>query len=117
MKRRNVVILSFAAFLLIGVFFPQSANAKKMFNEYNTYLLEIDRSCENDSDCAIKDVHNCCGYYPECVNVKATVDPERVKKSCADQGIASICGFPSISACQCTEHTCSPVAGAGPVAQ
>ena len=66
-------------------------------------------SCSRDSDCAVKDVHNCCGYYPRCVNKNFIPDIEAVKRECREKGIASICGFPDITACKCVENKCTSV--------
>jgi hypothetical protein len=60
----------------------------------------------------VKDVGNCCGYYPACVNVASPTFPEQVKAACAESDMAGICGFPSISACQCVEGRCESVSGA-----
>ncbi len=68
--------------------------------------VKIDTSCARDADCAVKDVGNCCGYYPACVNVGSPTDPAAVKAQCASEGTMSICGFPSISGCQCVAGQC-----------
>lgn len=68
--------------------------------------VKIDTSCTRDSDCAVKDVGNCCGYYPACVNVNSPTDPAAVQAQCAREGTMSICGFPAISACQCIAGQC-----------
>ena len=85
---------------------------------YNAYVGSIDRSCKADTDCAVKDVGNCCGYYPECVNVNAVLKPEIVRNYCAEMKMAGVCGFPSIESCACVNNACAPsgLAG-GPVAQ
>ncbi len=70
------------------------------------YYASIDYSCQTDADCEIKDVHNCCGYYPECVNADARTDADLVGELCQNEGMASICGFPSIDACRCSEGRC-----------
>ena len=62
--------------------------------------------CEVDADCVVKDVHNCCGYYPRCVNVDHEPDIEAVKSQCAKERRVSICGFPDISDCKCVANTC-----------
>ncbi|MBI2659145.1 hypothetical protein HYX05_03565 [Candidatus Woesearchaeota archaeon] len=62
--------------------------------------------CNEDSDCVIKDVHNCCGYYPRCVNNDFTPDIEAVEQECKRSGTASICGFAEISHCECVENKC-----------
>lgn len=72
---------------------------------------EIDFSCKTDSDCKIKDVGSCCGYRPACVNKDSETFPEQVKAQCGKQGMAGICGFPSISSCTCTNNKCEGVAG------
>ena len=71
----------------------------------------VDRSCRSDADCTVKNVGNCCGYYPACVNVDSETFPERVKAECERTGRSSICGFPSIEGCQCVAGQCEPDAG------
>lgn len=78
----------------------------------------IDASCRTDADCTVKDVGNCCGYYPACVNKNSPTDPEGVRAQCAKTGMASVCGFREISACSCNADKCeSADGGAQPVAQ
>ena len=69
----------------------------------------VDYSCTTDAHCTVKDVGNCCGYYPACVNVDSPTFPEQVKAACAESGTAGICGFPSISGCQCVENRCKAI--------
>jgi len=64
------------------------------------------RSCKTDSDCAVKDVGNCCGYFPMCVNKDARTDPVAVRAQCEKDGVASICGFREISGCRCVDGQC-----------
>lgn len=71
--------------------------------------LQLDRSCQDDSDCAVKNVGNCCGYFPDCVNRDAQPDPAAVRERCAETGMASVCGFREISACSCQQNRCEPV--------
>ena len=72
----------------------------------------VDYSCTTDADCAVKDVGNCCGYYPACVNVDSPTFPERVKAQCAKEGMSSICGFPTIESCVCKAGRCEAGASA-----
>ena len=58
----------------------------------------IDYSCSVDDDCSVKNVGNCCGYYPKCVNVNFEPDPS---KACPGTGMAGICGWSEISRCTC----------------
>ena len=67
---------------------------------------EPDRSCKVDADCAVKNVGNCCGYFPACVNRNAKVFPEQVKAACEREGRSSICGFQEISDCRCVQNRC-----------
>lgn len=67
---------------------------------------EVDYSCSTDADCAVKDVGNCCGYYPACVNVDSPTFPVRVKARCQQEGMVSVCGFPAIESCVCRAGRC-----------
>ncbi len=67
----------------------------------------VNRSCKTDADCTVKDVGNCCGYYPACVNINAKTDPKAVQAQCAKSGMASVCGFPEISDCKCVKGQCA----------
>jgi hypothetical protein len=75
-----------------------------------------DRRCKIDSDCAVKDVGNCCGRFPMCVNKNAKTDPAAVSAQCAKQGMASICGFEEITACQCVDGQCKSAGNGAAVA-
>src|SRR5688500_17951353 len=55
--------------------------------------VQVVRTCKVDSDCVVKDVGNCCGYYPACLNKASPTDPAGVKAQCAKDGMASVCGF------------------------
>ncbi len=68
-------------------------------------------SCSTDSDCVVKDVHNCCGYYPRCVNKDYIPDVEAVKRECQEKGMASICGWPEITHCKCVDNSCKSMQG------
>lgn len=76
-----------------------------------TAVGSVDFSCTTDADCAIKDVGNCCGAYPACVNVASPTFPEQVKAQCEAEGLSSVCGYPSIHRCQCLEGRCEGVTG------
>ncbi len=70
---------------------------------------ELGRSCNTNSDCAVKDVGNCCGAYPMCVNKDTKTDPAAVRAQCAKDGMASICGFQEVSGCQCVKGQCENI--------
>lgn len=77
----------------------------------STTPVKIDTGCRTSADCTVKNVGNCCGYYPACVNVNSPTDPQGVQAECARSGAMSVCGFREISACQCVKGQCEPAAG------
>ncbi|MEO6103214.1 MAG: hypothetical protein ABIP44_06205 [Pseudoxanthomonas sp.] len=66
----------------------------------------VDSSCKTSADCAVKDVGNCCGAMPACVNKDIATDPAAVRAQCQAKGMSGICGFREISACQCDNGKC-----------
>lgn len=79
--------------------------------------VAVDYSCRSQSDCAVKDVGNCCGAMPACVNKDSPTDPQAVRAQCAANGQMGICGFQEISSCQCVSGRCESAqsGGASPV--
>lgn len=79
--------------------------------------VTVDYSCRGDDDCAVKNVGNCCGAMPACVNKDSPTDPQAVQAQCAASGQVGVCGFVEISACQCVSGRCEPArsGGASPV--
>ena len=73
--------------------------------------VRLDRSCRTDADCMVKNVGNCCGAYPSCVNRNSPTDPAAVQAQCAQRGMASVCGFQEVSGCQCVQGQCRDIAG------
>jgi hypothetical protein len=76
----------------------------------------VDYACRTDQDCAIKDIGNCCGYYPACVNAESPTFPDQVKAQCASEGTMAVCGYPEIAGCTCVEGRCTNVSGVASVA-
>ena len=74
----------------------------------------VDYSCRSDADCAVKDIGNCCGAYPTCVNRDSPTFPEQVRAECAKNHMASVCGFPVVQGCSCVEGRCSNRTDAAP---
>lgn len=85
---------------------PPPANGPSQLPVIGNDPLNPSTQCRTDDDCEIKNVGNCCGYYPACVNTAAAVDPEAVQAQCAESGMAGVCGFPDISACTCVQNRC-----------
>jgi hypothetical protein len=76
--------------------------------------VKLDYHCTSDADCAVKDIGNCCGTYPACVNKDSPTDPAAVQAQCAKQGRMSACGFRPIEACSCMQGQCAPRDDASP---
>ncbi|GAA5071617.1 hypothetical protein [Lysobacter panacisoli] len=70
-------------------------------------VAKLDRSCATDADCTVKNVGNCCGALPSCVNVNSPTDPEGVQRECARSGRMSVCGFKPVEGCQCVKGQCT----------
>lgn len=77
--------------------------------------VAIDYSCRADADCAVKNVGNCCGMLPACVNKDSRTDPAAVQAECARSGLSSVCGFVDIQACSCVSNRCEAQSSAGGV--
>lgn len=77
-----------------------------------TTPVALDTTCRVDADCTVKNVGNCCGYAPACVNVDSPTDPEGVRAECEKRGMVSICGFQEIAACRCVQGRCEAAAAA-----
>lgn len=110
-KRKIYYLLAFLLILIIGVLFARKVyeQNKAMGSSYNTiseYNDSIDYSCRRNSDCAAKDVHNCCGKYNRCVNKNAKTDPIFVENACRKEGIGSICKADQIKGCKCVNKKC-----------
>ncbi|APP79591.1 hypothetical protein [Xanthomonas hortorum] len=69
--------------------------------------IVVTTTCRTDADCTVKDVGNCCGAFPACVNVNSATDPKGVLAQCQASGMMSVCGFREISACQCVAGQCA----------
>lgn len=70
---------------------------------------EVDYACRSDADCAVKNVGNCCGYYPACVNKDSPTFPEQVMEQCRNEGTMSVCGFAEIAGCACVDNRCEAI--------
>jgi hypothetical protein len=73
----------------------------------------VDYACNTPADCAVKNVGNCCGQNPQCVNKDSETFPAQVKAQCARDGLSSVCGFQDIASCDCIEGRCTGIPGAG----
>jgi len=103
--------------MIIGILVLLAGCAEMQVNNTTTAQANENKTvsnpyfCGNDADCVVKDVHNCCGYYPKCVNKDYTPDIAAVEKECKEKGMVSICGFADITGCKCVNSTCVSVQG------
>ena len=74
----------------------------------------VDYSCHADADCAVKNVGNCCGAYPTCVNRDSPTFPDRVRAECGKNHMAGVCGYPVVEGCRCVDGRCSDVTEGSP---
>jgi len=72
-----------------------------------TVAPALDLRCHSDADCTVKNVGNCCGAAPACVNVDSPTDPAAVMAQCRASGRMSVCGSAQITGCQCVAGQCS----------
>ncbi len=87
----------------------ENPSADFSYESLEQYHENLDYTCISDSDCEVKDVHNCCGYYPGCVNINALVDVEFVEDFCAQSEISGVCGYLDIEGCKCVNNKCEDV--------
>ncbi len=119
-SKKNLVILLAAALvvtvlIVLGlIVFQGSAQNEHSPQKRDLRGEELEKTyCETDADCVIKDMRNCCGYNPKCVNKEfPEPDPEEVARKCEESNMMSVCGFPAIESCKCENNTCIDV---GPV--
>ena len=74
-------------------------------------LSHPDYSCKTSADCAVKDVGNCCGQYPACVNKDSRTFPAQVRAQCSKEHRMGVCGFPAIHGCECVAGRCEGQTG------
>lgn len=98
MKKRVWIVGILLVLSLIGIV--------SAYSNLSDYYNSIDYSCTQNLDCEIKDVSNCCGYYPECVNKNAIVNSTFVMEECQKEALGGACGFPSINTCKCENNLC-----------
>ncbi len=79
---------------------------------WQAYQQSLKRHCETDADCVVKNVGNCCGYYPQCVHRDVQASPATVKALCEREQRQSICGFEEPTGCQCVNNMCQSGSGA-----
>lgn len=90
--------------VLTALFFLHDASA----NPLEDFKKSINYSCGVNADCVVKDVGNCCGYFPQCVNVNAEVSRDVVRKACKEGQLVSSCGFAEVRSCACVQTKCTP---------
>lgn len=69
-------------------------------------LPALNLRCRTDADCAVKNIGNCCGFLPACVNQASPTAPDLVLARCAASGEEPNCDHPMIYACLCEQGIC-----------
>jgi hypothetical protein len=105
MSPMRAIMPSCALLLVLGLS-ACAASAEKQVPATAAKAGIVDYRCQADNDCAVKNVGNCCGYYPACVNTNSPTYPEQVRADCAREGKMAVCGFREISACSCNQGRC-----------
>ena len=86
-----------------------NGNCYKGYSKYLTleeYYANIDTSCNTVNDCEIKNVGNCCGQLPKCVNKNYIPQPNFVSDKCEEEDLFSGCGFVAFNKCLCIDNNC-----------
>ncbi|MCL1529344.1 hypothetical protein M3O57_00355 [Xanthomonas nasturtii] len=86
---------------------PPASSAAPASSPAPSKPVTVTTTCRTDADCTVKNVGNCCGAFPGCVNVNSATDPKGVLAQCQASGMMSVCGFREISACQCVAGQCA----------
>ncbi|MCL1552342.1 hypothetical protein [Xanthomonas nasturtii] len=86
---------------------PPASSAAPASSPAPSKPVTVTTTCRTDADCTVKNVGNCCGAFPACVNVNSATDPKGVLAQCQASGMMSVCGFREISACQCVAGQCA----------
>ncbi|MCL1559220.1 hypothetical protein [Xanthomonas nasturtii] len=86
---------------------PPASSAAPASSPAPSKPVTVTTTCRTDADCTVKNIGNCCGAFPACVNVNSATDPKGVLAQCQASGMMSVCGFREISACQCVAGQCA----------
>lgn len=94
--KKELFISWILVLIILGLTLASAAN----FTYLKAYYDSLDSSCKASSDCVVKNVENCCGYYPLCVNKDAVLDNQEVADICLSSK-SEKCIPISISYCRC----------------
>lgn len=108
---KAAVILAFALLLAACQSTASSSQNVATAAKPQTAPNVVDFTCTSNDQCTLKNVGNCCGEYPACVNVDSPTFPEQVKSECARNGVSGVCGFPVLEGCQCVQGRCEGIKG------
>jgi len=79
--KREVYLLFIVTCIISLVSLTTAAEYTSLYNYYSS----LEDKCRSHDDCVVRNVRNCCGYYPKCVNINATLDSEIVEEICFDK--------------------------------
>ncbi|MBS3074963.1 hypothetical protein J4429_00730 [Candidatus Pacearchaeota archaeon] len=104
--KKNLFTLSILSIFLISMIIISGIVSAAGINTLKDYENSINYTCEQPEDCEIKDVRNCCGYHPECVNKNSIVNASLVKELCEHGAQTGLCGYKDIKSCKCEKNKC-----------
>ena len=107
--KKITMIVAIWIILLLSACSEETAIQDEPKNEVNDDLVTSDDwvyYCKSNSDCEIKNIGSCCGYYPSCVNKNFSPDLDAVRKECKEMWFVSVCWHEVIDRCRCVNNTC-----------
>jgi uncharacterized protein (UPF0333 family) len=113
-KKTTYLIVALILLVVVGIFYfismyRHNQASGSNYTTTNEYYDSVNYSCKKDADCAVKDVHNCCGEYMQCTNKNAKTDADFVNQACAKEGIGSICVTAKPNGCKCVKNKCEGI--------
>ncbi len=102
--KKIIFILTISVLILISSCANQQIKEIKTVRDYER---SIDYRCNIDSDCEIKNVNKCCGYFTECVNKNTEIDENLIIKLCLQESKFPVCAFYKINQCGCARNKCT----------
>ncbi len=113
---KKIIFLVLAVLVILTVIFSfyvyfsriKNIGSNKSYSTLKEYREGLNYSCNFNFECKIKDIHDCCGYYPECVNSNAKVDPDFVDRICGKEvRLCPLGVFTSdTTSCKCINKKC-----------
>ncbi|MBD3252442.1 hypothetical protein GF386_01800 [Candidatus Pacearchaeota archaeon] len=89
---KKIILGVLVLYLVLGI-------SAQEFTTLTGYYKSLDVKCSSNDDCLVKNIENCCGYYPKCINKTAILNPEIVRNLCNERN--ETCHNIVITYCRC----------------